>query len=52
MVKNDNSAYLFFLIDIVTSFSFPEHNSATAWNILMIVGRIIEQVSMKCHVQE
>ena len=28
-----------------TSFSFPEHNSVTIGNILMILGRIIEQVN-------
>ena len=32
--------------------SFPEHNSATVRNILMIFGRIIEQISAKCRVQE
>ena len=46
--KNDNSAYLRFLImsliHIYTSFLFPGNNSATIWNILMILGRIIEQV--------
>ena len=31
---------------------FLEHNSATVGNILMILGRIIEQVRAKCRVQE
>ena len=43
-VKNDNSAYLHFLImspdPYFTSFSFPEHNSATILNILMILYRM------------
>ena len=33
-----------------TSFSFREHYSATVRNILMILGRIIEQA--ECHIQE
>ena len=32
--------------------SFPEHNSATVKNILMILGRNIEQVSAECRIQE
>ena len=28
--------------------SFPEHNSATLRNILMVLGRIIEQVNANC----
>ena len=28
--------------------SFPEHNSATLKNILMVLGRIIEQVNADC----
>ena len=32
--------------------SFPEHNSATVRNILMTLGRIIEQVSAEGRVQE
>ena len=36
------------LIHILPSFSFPEHNSVTIRNILMILGRIIEQVSTEC----
>ena len=31
--------------------SFPEHNSATVRNILMILGRITEKVSVECRVQ-
>ena len=31
---------------------FPEHNPATVRNILMILGRIIEQVNTECRVQE
>ena len=29
---------------------FPEHNSATVRNILMIPGRIIEEVSVVCRI--
>ena len=32
--------------------SFPEHNSATVRNILMLLGRIIEQVNAECSMQE
>ena len=32
--------------------SFPEYNFATVENILVILGRIIEQVSTECRVQE
>ena len=28
--------------------SFPEHNSATLINILMVLGKIIEQVNADC----
>ena len=35
-----------------TSFSFLEHNFVTIRNILMILGRIIEQVNMECRVQK
>ena len=35
-----------------TSCSFKEHNSATVRNILMIHGRIIEQVDTECRNQE
>ena len=38
------------LIDIFTSFS--EQKFATVSNILMLLGRIIEQVSVECHIQE
>ena len=51
--KNDNSAYLPFLImspdPYFTSFSFLDHNSGTIRNILMVLGRIIEQVDLKGH---
>ena len=53
--KNDNSAYLqlliMSLIHILPSFLFPEHNSVTIRNILMILDRIIEQVNMECRIQ-
>ena len=52
--KNDNSAYLRFLIrsliHIFTSFTFPEHNSGTVSNILLILGRIIDQVSIESRI--
>ena len=55
MYKNDNSAYLRFLImspdPYFTSFSFLDHNSGTFRSILMLLGRIIEQVNMECHMQ-
>ena len=52
--KNDNSTFLRFQIMSPDPYftSFSEHNFATVWNILMVLGRIIEQVSMECHVQE
>ena len=54
--KNDNSAYLPYLIlspdPIFTSFSFLDHNSGTIRNILMVLGRIIEHVNLKGHMQE
>ena len=56
--KNDNSACLHFLIIspesyfFFSSFSFPAHNSATVGNILMVVGRILEQVNAECNMQE
>ena len=31
--------------------SFPEHNSATVRNILMILGRIIKQLSEECRIK-
>ena len=54
--KNDNSSYLCFLVmspdPYYFSFRFPEHKSATVRNILMVLGRIIEQISAECHMQE
>ena len=53
--KNDNTAYLRFLImspDPYYSFSFPDRNSATVRNILLILGRIIEQISAERRVHE
>ena len=54
--KNDNSAYLHFLImspdPYFTSSSFLEYNSVTIRNILMVLGKFIEQVNMECRVQE
>ena len=47
--KNDNSAYLHFLfisLDpylVFFFFCFPEHNSATFRNILIVLCMIIEQ---------
>ena len=56
MYKNDNSVYLRLLFispdPYFTSFSFPEHNSLTIRNILMILGRFIIQVNTECRVQE
>ena len=53
--KNDNSAYLPFLImspdPYLTSFLFLDHSSGTIRNILIVLGRIIEQVNIKCHMQ-
>ena len=43
---------LYPLIDIFTSFSLPEHNSVTIRNILMMLGRFIEQVNMECPILE
>ena len=40
------------LIHIFTSFLFLECDSASICNILMVLGRIIEQVSLECHMQE
>ena len=34
------------------SFLFLERNSASIRNILMVLGRIIEHVSVECHMQE
>ena len=44
--KNDNSALLHFLI--ISPDSCFYHNSATVRNILMVLGRIIEQVNADC----
>ena len=30
------------------NFSFPEHNSATVRNTLMVLGKLIEQISANC----
>ena len=32
--------------------SFPEHNSETFRNIVIMLGKIIEQVTAECHIQE
>ena len=40
------------LIDSFTLVLFLERNSASIRHILMVLGRIIEQVSMECHMQE
>ena len=54
--KNDNSANPHFLImspdPYFTSFSFMECNSATVRNILMVLGRITEQVNIEYRMQE
>ena len=54
--KNDDSPFFVFklcpLLLIFATFLFPEHNSGTIGNILMVCGMIIEQVSMECHMQE
>ena len=55
--KNDNSANFRILImppDLYSTFffSFLEYNFATIRNILMVHGRIIEQVNVECHIQE
>ena len=52
-----HTALLIFFITVspdpyFTSFSFREYNSATIRNILMIHGRIIEQVNTECRIQE
>ena len=53
--KNDNIAclrFVFMSLDpYFSSFWFPEHNSLTIRNILMALGRIIEQVNAECHLQ-
>ena len=40
------------LLDIFTSFLFPEHNSVTIRNILMIHGRFMEQANTECRIEE
>ena len=54
--KNDNSAYLPFLMmppdPYFTSFLFLDHNSGTIRNVSMVLGRIKEQASIECHMQE
>ena len=54
--KKDNSANLQFKImspePYFTSVLFLERNSASIRNILMVLGRIIEQVNVECHMQE
>ena len=40
------------LIAIITLFSFLGHNSGTIRNILNVLGRIVEQVNLKGHMQE
>ena len=51
--KNDNFAYLRYLImppdPFLLHFLFLEHNSAA---VLIILGRIIEQVTLEGHIQE
>ena len=36
------------MMNVSWRISFPEHNSATVTNILMVHGRIIEQVNVDC----
>ena len=58
--KNDNPACFRFLVMspdpffffFFFSFWFPEHNSATVRNILMVLGRITGQVNAECRMQE
>ena len=54
--KNDNSACLRFLVvspdPYFSSLSFPEHNSTTVTNILVVLGRITDQVILECRMQE
>ena len=50
--KNDNYAYVPFLIISHDPYSLLGHNSRTIRNILLVLGRIIEQVNMECHMQE
>ena len=54
--KNDNSAYLHFLVmfpdPYFSSLWFPEHNSTTVTNSLVVLGRFIDQVNTECRMQE
>ena len=52
--KKNNFAFQHFLITSPYPFlnSFSEHNSAAVRNILMVLGRITEQVRAKCYMQE
>ena len=43
LTRNGNVAFVNIL--------FPEHNSATVTNILMVLGRIIEHVNVECRMQ-
>ena len=51
---NDSFAYLNFSYYLPLSIFLliHEYNSAAVRNILMILGRIIEQVRVKCRMQE
>ena len=46
------SNYFPWTILFFSSFSFQAHNSATVGNILMVVGRILEQVNAERSMQE
>ena len=54
--KKDNSANLRFQIispdPYFTSFLFLNRNSASIKNILMVLGRIVDQFIVECHMQE
>ena len=52
--KNDNSAWLHFLIRSLDSYfySFLDHNFTTIRNISMVLARFIELVSVECIMQE
>ena len=51
--KNDNSIHLCFrIMSPDPYFSFIFVSGATVLNILMILGRIIKEISMECRVQE
>ena len=53
--KNGSSVYLCFLVMSPDPYFFfilvSEHNSTTTRNILMVLGRIIEQVNAECHIR-